>query len=126
MDKKRILIVDDQPEILEVIDDLVMDNFEVETVLVENAVNALGRLNKEIFHLILTDFKMPGLSGVDLVKEIRGSNTPNAQCPIIFITAVPEVAIEELGSQNQDIKVFNKLANIQDILKEVEALIQSN
>ena len=66
----RILIVDDEEGIREVLRDF----FEGEGFEVFEAANGVGALEmarRERFDVVLTDLKMPGLDGLQVVKEIR-------------------------------------------------------
>lgn len=73
--KRRILVVDDTPltrEHLRVI--LGMDGDEVETV--SDGQAALNALRERIFHLVITDLRMPGISGFELLKTVRAEKMP--------------------------------------------------
>jgi len=73
--KGRILLVDDEKSILDVIGDVLrMDGHNVETTT--SGSTALGRVRQERFDVILSDLKMPGMSGQELFErlaEIDGS-----------------------------------------------------
>jgi DNA-binding NtrC family response regulator len=73
--KRRILVVDDTPlirEHLRVI--LEMDGYEVETAC--DGWSALTRLREKLFHLVITDLRMPDMSGGDLLKTVRSERLP--------------------------------------------------
>ncbi|MGE5754208.1 MAG: response regulator, partial [Planctomycetaceae bacterium] len=81
--KRRILVVDDTPlirEHLRVI--LELDGHEVETAY--DARSALTRLRERLFHLVITDLRMPDMSGVDLLKAVRSERLPFG---VIVLTA---------------------------------------
>lgn len=80
---ERLLVVDDEPSMREFLDIMLSnDGYEVKTA-------SSGEEGLELFRLIepelvLTDVKMPGMSGLDLIKKIRSVNTT---VPVIVITA---------------------------------------
>lgn len=77
---KKILIVDDEKDIILLLKDfLEIENFEV--VSTTNSQEAMGLLTDDI-SIVLLDVNMPGLSGIQLCKEIRKIS----QVPIIFIS----------------------------------------
>lgn len=82
MSQKRLLIVDDEPSIVHMLDEF----FQMEgyaTVCVCNAVEALEAVNRSLIDLILLDVNMPGMDGFELCRRIR----EHLACPIIFLTA---------------------------------------
>jgi DNA-binding NtrC family response regulator len=70
--KHPILVVDDEPEILFSLRALLRD-FEVHTA--ESGAQALEVLHKHPVHLIMTDQRMPEMTGVELLSRARG------ECP---------------------------------------------
>lgn len=63
----RLLFVDDEPGVLSALKRLFERQYDV--VLAENAQSALDCLENEVFDLVITDMRMPGMSGADLLKE---------------------------------------------------------
>ncbi len=79
----RILVVDDEKNIRRVLaKSLKQEDFEVETA--RNFEEALSRLNDAEFDLVLTDMRLPGRSGIDLLRLIKEKNP---ELPVIMITA---------------------------------------
>ena len=79
-EKLKLLCVDDEPEILEFLS-LVFRDFDCKTAL--NVESAVGVLNNELFDVLITDMKMPGGGGVNLI-DYAHEKWP--QLPIIVIT----------------------------------------
>ncbi len=68
--EKKVLVVEDIHSIREAIVDLLNSDYRVFPA--ENYDNAVGILEKEKIDLVITDIRMPGKSGLDLIKTIRG------------------------------------------------------
>ena len=69
----RVLGVDDEPAVREVVTDLLAyEGFDVDSV--GDAESALKRLAQDHFDLLLTDLKMPGFNGIELIKRVREQN----------------------------------------------------
>lgn len=87
--RKHILIVDDDPNILKLLKAQLEDKFNVATAV--NGSLALRFLTKKTTDLILLDYEMPGQGG-DTVLSIlrRGENTQDI--PVIFLTGVTDTA----------------------------------
>jgi DNA-binding NtrC family response regulator len=67
--KHPILIVDDEPEILHSLRGLLRRDFEVHTA--GSAAEALEVLQRQPVHVIMSDQRMPGTTGVDLLTRVR-------------------------------------------------------
>jgi DNA-binding NtrC family response regulator len=94
--KQRILIVDDEKSILESLSILLsIDGYEVFTAQSANA--AIKLLKTQIFNLIISDVRMPEMSGMDLIKHIKGEYKESAlnygKIPVILMTAYSDVKI---------------------------------
>jgi two-component system NtrC family sensor kinase len=81
---RRILVVDDEPEVLKVLEDLLeLDGHQVEVA--SNGAEALARLSHESYDLILSDIRMPGLNGRDLYRGLEAEQ-PWLLGRLIFVT----------------------------------------
>lgn len=86
MKKARILIVDDRPtHVAPLVDTLKIRGYEVETV--GDGTQALERLKRTRFQLILLDLVLPRLSGFEILRQLKDSKTLS-QIPVIVITAM--------------------------------------
>ncbi len=82
-----ILVVDDEPNYLIVLSELLIDEgFEVFTA--DRGDKALNILNKTDIDLVITDMRMPGMNGMELLKSIK---TINKDLPVVMLTAFGEV-----------------------------------
>ncbi|MEE0699730.1 MAG: response regulator transcription factor [Bacilli bacterium] len=88
----KILIVDDENDIAELISDILVD--EGYETRIENSGNAaLEAVSQESFDLILLDVMMPDISGTEVCAKIRNQAT----CPIIFVTAKTQLVDKLVG-----------------------------
>ncbi len=121
MDKKRILIVDDDENIAELISlYLVKECFDTEIVL--NGEEALKAFKNYQPHLVLLDIMLPGMDGYDVCREIR----KDSQVPIIMLSAKGEVFDKvlglKIGADDYMVKPFDSnelVARVQAILRRV-------
>jgi DNA-binding NtrC family response regulator len=81
---ERILVVDDEPNMLRLLKTILMDKtgYEVETT--NNPLEVDKMLKEQPYDLVVTDLKMPLVDGIDLIDIIKKID---AQIPIIIITA---------------------------------------
>ena len=83
MQTRRILIVDDDKSIRDVLVEA-LASIHVETEAVESGLEALLRLGDRHFDLVLLDLRLPGVPGMDVLREVRNSSP---ETPVIVITA---------------------------------------
>lgn len=105
--QNKILVVDDEKNILLVIKKTLSSDFEQITT-VETAEEAIKLLNLNHYDIVITDLKLPGLSGIDILKTIREKNI---ETDVVIITAFATTssAIEalKLGATDYLLKPFN-------------------
>ena len=114
----KILVVDDEISVCKVLSKLLeYEGYDVEVSL--SAEEALEKINKTVFDLIISDIKMPGMDGFELLKKIRAINVDSA---VIFITGYGSVdsAIEaiKLGASDYIEKPF-EIGQLKDLVSEV-------
>ena len=88
----KILIVDDELEIAELISDVLKDE-GFETVIKNDGYLAIEEVKNTSYDLILLDIMMPNISGTETCNKIRDIVT----CPIIFVTAKNQTLDKLLG-----------------------------
>ncbi|WP_342678729.1 response regulator [Methanofollis sp. UBA420] len=74
----RVLIVDDDPALLNVIGLFLESTGEISTTLAHRGGEALEKMESEHFDVCISDFEMPGMDGIRLLEEFRyrGMNLP--------------------------------------------------
>lgn len=92
--KARILAVDDEPVVLDSFRRiLVLEGFSVDTV--ETGQEALGLVQRNPYDFVFTDLKMPGMSGVEVVKAVKHFR-PDVDVVVITGYASIDTAVETL------------------------------
>lgn len=80
---KRIMIIDDETSILEVLR-FALEREGWDVTVFDKPKDALGTIENEYFDLLLTDLSMPGMSGLDVLKEVR---TLSPKTGVLIMTA---------------------------------------
>jgi type IV pilus assembly protein PilB len=106
----RVLVVDDDPALLEVLREILEgERYAVSTA--SNGVDALASVYLERPDLILTDLKMPGMDGLELLKRLR-HDLSTCQIPVVFLTMVESLDAEahalDLGADDYISKPVQK------------------
>ena len=117
-----ILIVEDEKEIRELlVFTLVRDGYEV--IEAETAEIALEKINNRLPDLILADWMLPGMDGIDLAKRLRRDEL-TADLPIVMLTARGEEA-DKLKSFAGGIDDYiTKPFSPRELLARVKALLR--
>lgn len=105
--KKSVLIVDDEQTVCDVLYEGLSERGYLCTA-VQNGSDALAQLAKDSFDVALLDIRMPGMSGMDLLREIWLNHKNTA---VIMITAIDDTATAvsamQLGAGDYIVKPFD-------------------
>jgi two-component system phosphate regulon response regulator PhoB len=109
MAKERILVVDDEEDILELVRfHLVREGYQL--VLASSGEEALKKAGRETFDLVVLDLMLPGLDGLEVAKALKG-DAKTKTLPIIMLTAKGEdadiVTGLEIGADDYITKPFS-------------------
>ena len=111
LDKKmRILIVDDYNTMLRILRNL-LRQLELNNVdEAQNGEEALFKLRKESFDLVISDWNMQPMTGIDLLRQVRG-DLKLKRIPFIMVTAESKtenvIVAKQAGVSNYIVKPFN-------------------
>lgn len=122
MPKERILVVDDEEDILELVRfNLLREGYDVRVA--DSGEKAVDLTQKELPHLIILDLMLPGIDGLEVTRILK-SNSETRQIPIVMLTAKGEepdvVAGLELGADDYVTKPFSPrilLARVRAVLR---------
>ena len=122
MSKERILVVDDEEDILELVRyNLAKEGYHITGAL--SGEDALNKAQSETFDLIVLDLMLPGIDGLEVAKRLK--NSPDtAQIPIVMLSAKGEeadiVTGLELGADDYITKPFSPrvmIARVRTVLR---------
>jgi putative two-component system response regulator len=89
LNNNSLLVVDDDPYVLESISSLLKE-FGFQVCTCQSAAAALEKMKKIRFDVVLTDIKMPSVTGIELLQQIHAVNP---QIPVILLTAFAELEV---------------------------------
>jgi len=116
---KKILIVEDDDHINQLLVDLLEKTYDVEQAF--SGTEAKRLFKKGDYDLVLLDLMLPGLSGENLIKDIRD----HSDSPIIVITAKSEMSVLaevfKLGANDYIAKPFHNV----EVQARIESLLKS-
>lgn len=122
MEKKKILVVDDEPDVTDLVAyHLKAKGFHVETL--NDATSSIAKARSYQPDLIILDIMMPHLSGIQICRILR-ADPKLAKAPIIFLTAKaePQDRIEGLESGADD--YLGKPFSPKELVLRVESILR--
>ena len=117
----RVLVVDDEVNARTALAELLRDEgFEVETAA--DAFKALGKYESFAPHVVVTDLKMPGMDGIELVKKIRAGEEAAAVVVMTAFGAV-ETAVDAMRAGAAD--YLTKPLNFDELLIVLDKVLET-
>lgn len=99
MIKPRILIVDDDREILDKLGDFLQLRMNSEVVTIDNGADALQSLDQGVFHVLLQDLHMPGIDGYAVLRHAKRIKPDIIAVVITRLDSPSEIKlVEDLGA----------------------------
>ncbi|MFO0547669.1 MAG: response regulator [Polyangiaceae bacterium] len=115
----RLLVVDDKPTFLSLFEKIVGDRMEVRTAL--SAEKALALIALERFDVVISDVRMPGMDGVELLRQIKAQSPDIA---VILITAFGEIPDAVRAMQLGAFSYLTKPFDPDDVIRTLEQALR--
>ena len=119
--KPSVLIVDDDPLNVKLLDTLLSDDYE--TVKAYDGAEAMGEIRENSPDLILLDIMMPKIDGYEVTRRLK-NNADTRRIPIIMITALGEAEDKAKGMEAGADEFLNKPVNPAELRARVKSMIK--
>lgn len=119
-EKPLIVIADDQPDICRMVADILTSHYRCN--IVYDGKEALAKCQDELPALVITDYMMPRMDGIEMAHRLKGQ-LATADIPIILMTGVDDPAIERKSLQNHIDAFITKPFDAELLLLRVQQLI---
>ena len=118
----RLLIVDDEPDVLQALYDMLLDHesLDLDVLKAGSAGEALEILNRERLDIVLSDICMPGMDGIELLRHVR-ENWPD--CRMIFLTGHTEFSYIYQAEKLEAVSYILKTEGRQKIIDALDKAI---
>lgn len=117
----KVIVIDDEPFILMMIEDK-LRRAGIQVITLRESVHAISVIKKERPDLIILDWMMPELSGIDLCKMIK-ADIELKNIPTIMLTAKGQDADKELGLKTGAILYITKPFSPKALLEMVKKFL---
>jgi len=118
--QQTILVVDDDPHILEVLETR-LSSAGFRAITAAGGQEAMEILHSQQVDLMISDVRMPGLGGMDLLKEVRELQP---ELPIIFLTAYGTIPDAVRAIKAGAVEYFTKPFNGRDLVLKVQKILR--
>ncbi|MBF0299928.1 MAG: response regulator [Oligoflexia bacterium] len=125
MNNYKILIVDDEPLILEVVSEFFLEKLKCEVHTALNGLEGLQQAQNIKCDFILIDYNMPIMNGAALVKSIRELKNLNTNTPLIVFSAFIE-DIKPLVNKFKNIYFLDKSSFQTHVLDLINKIVGSS
>jgi PAS domain S-box-containing protein len=119
--RKTILIVDDVPDEIVVVEEILKNDYQIKAVT--NGEAALKIVANEAPDLILLDIMMPGMDGFEVCRRLK-QDSAGATIPVIFLTAKAKSADESMGLQVGAVDYIRKPVDPDIVRKRIKAHLE--
>ena len=120
----RILIVDDDKDIRLILRNI-LELCGYDCVEVGEALTALNEIQTQHFDLVLTDYQMPMMNGVQFLETLSlQPDTPSV--PVIMITGLGDESLKARALNAGAVAIFTKPLNFEKLLEVVRQVISKN
>lgn len=120
-ERYRLLFVDDEPDVVDILERTFEDDYQVYTA--GSGAEALVLLREQSIDLLITDQRMPGMTGIQLIEAARALD-PDLVCIILTAYTDPPDLIDAIN-RGQVYRYLTKPWEIQDLMMTVEAALES-
>lgn len=120
---RRVLVVDDDPDLIALITDGLRMLGGYEVFIASNGATGLERFFEVQPDCVVVDVRMPGLNGFQFVRALRG-DPATAQTPIVVLSALAQDRDEAAGLLSGADAYLFKPARMADLVQALERAIQ--
>ena len=118
---KKVMVVDDEIHIIHVVA-IKLRNNGYEVISAENGAEALELACKEKPDIIVTDFQMPIMTGLELVRKLR-QNEMTKDIPVIMLTARGFAVEDKEKEELQISELLSKPFSPKELLRSIEDIL---
>lgn len=123
--KINILIADDTPTMRHLIKGILLNAGYKNFTEVENGMAVMEKLKQNQFHLIICDWDMPKMDGLEVLRYVR-QHTRHALIPFVLVTAISDASkVVTAVAQGMDDYIIKPI-RADDFIRRVNAVLQKS
>ena len=118
---EKLLIVDDEPDMLKLLGMIIRGKTPYEIITTNNPAEALDLIGRGGYDLVITDLKMPGLDGVEILDAVKRYDE---NIPVIIMTAYGTIETAEEALSKGAFDFITKPFRKEQILFTIEKALK--
>ncbi len=122
MSKGTILIVEDELDIADILGEM-LQLFGYNTIAVSDGIDAWCQVSAKEFDLVLTDLRLPGMDGIELLTKMR---LHDIKTPVLLISGVDLQGRLSISGNMGLIDTIQKPFKIDDLKEKIIALLKNS
>lgn len=119
MDKKKVLIIDDQADLSNTLKELLLER-DLEVIIETDGIKGLNAVFSERPDLVLLDINLPGANGIEVCKRLKASSI-SSNIPVILLTSSDNVDTKIEGLKSGANDYITKPFAIEELYARVES-----
>jgi len=120
--RQRILIVEDEPDIVKVLE-FSLKQAGFEPVVAYDGEQARSRIQQQVPDLVLLDLMLPGVPGTEICKQLKGSSK-TANVPVLMLTARGEEIDRVLGFELGTDDFVTKPFSVRELILRIKSVLR--
>lgn len=123
--KKFVLVADDESEIVEIIKSELEYNLDCHVITSLDGLEAFQKTRNQKFDLIVVDYKIPRLNGVELLTALRES-PQNRNIPVLFYTAYKDAVVSSVDKTYTHYEIMEKPTTNEKMIEKCRKMLEPN
>ena len=125
MKKHNVLIIEDDEDIGSLIKDSLECHLQLSSEHTTNAESAIFKVVHNYYDVIISDYRLPGISGMELINLLRDSSQ-YSQTPIIMMSGFfKEMIMASDENKFENVTFIEKPFEVDKLIREVESILPS-
>ncbi|MBF0315205.1 MAG: response regulator [Oligoflexia bacterium] len=118
----KFLVVDDEEDITTILSEFIIDNFPCIVEVASDGKKALLQCSNNSYDVIMSDYRMPEMSGTEFINNLRASEGKNQLTPVVILSSFVEEAMKQQHNSTH-VHYIDKTRYPQDLVPKLKQIL---